>query len=1107
MIKTVGIDKDIKTTDQLKFVLSTTDSNGCLYTPYKVNKVVIYFISREFADSTVSEYKNEIIKPELLKKYEEIKQLSCTTPTEENFNKLKSIKSEIDHSKFYSSFYYKQSTPIKTFGGYSDNDIGYINQEEFPRRDLRDTIEENREYFPAWLNPDLVPIDIKDKVDGENILYQYEENGSIVDGKFVLEWNPIGAREGDYFICWNWNPNLAGDGFSAHMMFSIGADSRMTASIPTHFTKKEKYEILMERYLPEMFKNILSQSDLSPFILQELNKSVAKGFTFIEDFANQIIDLLDANVIHEQLIPLLSNLFNLKLKSNDPTLWRRQTKNAIANFKKKGTIKGLRDALSDGGIKLLKLTRLWQTNSKYTNQEVFTKKNKDENKFILSKSIILPVDSDNFELWFRSAGSDSWGQIDESYVLIEENPGIWTCEWIGNEHPSNPIDLDVGDSIRILYQVYPIPNSEEQNLEEYIRMLDLMDKRDERDQEYPPKNWNTRLLEEDDPLFDIIIPVKHPIKDPIIWGKVRTEFPYSENIYNMEEYNGSTRDSYDPCHIDKNFIDTCKDCQSSMFSVDVEIEELSNDRIEECEKIIEEFVPFHSLISSVNFLGSKNEFVKSPIEEIKALIRFMKEEVVISGEAQHIFNRSISYENLNLVKRNMLASMSDLSGTVSGVGYNTSIFLFAPNLSTKNNLQNENFIGKTNKFNVKNIDLSYISGADPFENSNIIEVLSPSTNSGIYSISSVSKDFLEVISKNINAIIEPLDRSQFEFRVSNKVYEQSSVSISQKDYYIFTDNDYNLEEIKIISKKDILDGSSTGSAYKIKFNNNNYFKYEILEILPNNKIVFAGPDDSNELNINKTNVTWTIESDSPEAIASGDGGNILIKNRGIVDIESGASIDDVRDLIKINDYLLVDEKWYKIKSFIENENYKFYIDNYSSGDAGGMGALIYRRVIENCVGQFDYTGLVLETTTNYESSLGIQNGSNSSGLITKSNNLKENYLILIDSQYYSIIDIDENKITLDGPNKDWTTLGTDIQFTIYKFVNQSVNIPETINPPIPGHDFDQIVRSNNEVIVSSVVSTSMLANKILNSINSGSEFIESTGQQESINFNIEYKEE
>ena len=141
-----------------------------------------------------------------------------------------------------------------------------------------------------------------------------------------------------------------------------------------------------------------------------------------------------------------------------------------------------------------------------------------------------------------------------------------------------------------------------------------MDKRDERDQQYPPKNWNTRVLEEDDPLFDIIIPIRHPTKDAIIWGKVRTEFPYSENIYNMEEYNGSTRDSYDPCHIDKNFIDTCKDCQSSTFSIDVEIEELSEDRIVECKQIIEEFVPFHSLVNTVNFVGSRNEFVKSPLE-------------------------------------------------------------------------------------------------------------------------------------------------------------------------------------------------------------------------------------------------------------------------------------------------------------------------------------------------------------------------------------------------------------------------------------------------------------------------------------------------------------
>jgi hypothetical protein len=61
-IKTIGIDKDIKTTDQIRFVLSTTNSADCLggiqslFTPYKINQVTIYFISKDFTDTTVSEY-------------------------------------------------------------------------------------------------------------------------------------------------------------------------------------------------------------------------------------------------------------------------------------------------------------------------------------------------------------------------------------------------------------------------------------------------------------------------------------------------------------------------------------------------------------------------------------------------------------------------------------------------------------------------------------------------------------------------------------------------------------------------------------------------------------------------------------------------------------------------------------------------------------------------------------------------------------------------------------------------------------------------------------------------------------------------------------------
>ena len=86
--------------------------------------------------------------------------------------------------------------------------------------------------------------------------------------------------------------------------------------------------------------------------------SKSKGFTFIEDQANSAIDLLDANATHEQILPLLGNMFNVRLKSNDPTLWRRQIKQSVPNYKQKGTYKGLKIAFNQAGIDLKKFTRL-----------------------------------------------------------------------------------------------------------------------------------------------------------------------------------------------------------------------------------------------------------------------------------------------------------------------------------------------------------------------------------------------------------------------------------------------------------------------------------------------------------------------------------------------------------------------------------------------------------------------------------------------------------------------------------------------------------------------------------------------------------------------------
>ena len=1074
MIKTIGIDNDITVADQIKFILSTTDSTGCLYTPYKINKIVIYFVSRDFVDTTMSEYTKEIYSESLKNEYDKLKLEVCNSPTEENINKLNSKKIELENSRVDSSFFYKDAIPVQTIGGY---------------------VNESGELFPAWINPDLVPPESVNQVNQDNLLYKYEENGTVVEGKFVLELNPLGYREGDYFICWDWTPNIAGNSLSAHMMFYLGSNTKLN-SLPTHQTKENKYEILMEKYLPSMFKNFISEGDLSPYVLQELNASVDKGFTFIEDLANQIIDLLDANMIQEQLLPLLSNFFNLELKSNDPTLWRKQTKKAIQNYKQKGTIKGLRSALFDGGVNLLKINKLWQITSNYTYQDYFEVVD-DSNEFILSNFVILPIDPNNFELRYRSKDSKDWQVLDESYIQIQEETENYVLTWEG-ESATVPISLSIGDSIRVIYQRFLIPNQEEQNLEDYFRLLDLMDQRDERDQLYPPKNWNVRVISEEDPLFDLMIPTRHPIAEKIIWGKVRTEFPYSENIYNMEEYNGSTRDSYDPCNIDKNFQDQCTNCQSSMISVDAEINEISNDRILECQKILKEFLPFHTLVHSTNYIGNQIEFVKSPLEEIQILLKYSKEESLISGNAQFIFNRSIQDADLNLVKRNLLAQIEDKTGEVTGTIKNTSIRLFSPSFSEKADLENIEFRNKINSFHQKNINIYDIGNSSVLENSNLLEILSPSSNSGWYTVSNVNSNYLEFLGN----IIEPLDKSQFEFRVSNKIYEQSSVSISQNDSYTFYDNNFNFHEILIVSKSD------SNQPYKLEIENNINYTYDILEILPDNKFIVDGPVDSDEFGLDRTNINWRILDYNNNEICTGETGNLLIKEIGLVDL--GSISEDIREKCKINDYIFISSggtllylNQFKIINF--NDSNKFSIINYDGGDLGGVEIKVYRRIIENCVGQLDYYGLELITTENYESTLSIQNGTNLPEYPVRNSLFKENFLILIGSNYYSILDIDAQKITLDGIPNDLTTLGSSVTFSIYQFINQQVSIPETEYPKNPGYDFEEITRSDNEIIVSQTENiSSFVANRFLNNPNAQEDFF---SQKESINYKIEYKEE
>ena len=1117
MNKIIGVDKDITILDKVDFILNTTDGQDCPMTPYKINNVTIYFVSRDFVSNSVNQYEKTISNDDLLKQLEEAKINLCNYPTQENINKLNTIKIKVENSNLTSSFYFKEATPIKIFG--SDE-------------------------YPAWLDPNSVDPEEYSNVEQNNILKPYKENNELITGKFVLEWDTYGSREGDYFVCWHWKPTALGDTLSSHMMFSLLGETKSNVTIPTHITKPNKYEILMEKYLPDMFKTMLSDNDLSPQVLQELNASVAKGFTFIEDMANQIIDLFDSNVIQEQFLSLLSNLFDLQLKSNDSVLWRRQIKRAIPNFKKKGTKTGLKRALSDAGMELKKLTNLWQLKSKYTYQEMFEKtadsfyyveSNRKFFYFKLAKTLYFPQpgvpDEQNVEVYYRSKNSESWSRINYEYttekggwpvnLTTQSLPFIGEASvatWTGDSDEAHDIiPLNEGDCFRVIYQFKEIPNLQEQNLETYVRILDLMDQRDERNQSFPPKNWNIRVIEQDDPLFDVLIPIRTPIQNPLVWGTIRTEFPYSENVYNMEEYNGSIRDSLDPCDIDKYFIDPCSDSSASKFSLDLEIDQLSDDRIIESQKIVEDYVPMHALIHNINFIGSMNDLLKPPIEQITALLHGSSEEMLIAGEAQNIFNRSLNqvilpsddlenptledpakpevYYPLSRVRRNLLSNMNDKTGSVNGTAFNGKIILYAPSLSSNSELEDSNRLNRLSSFDNSNINTSYVGG-NALDNSNLLEILY-SVNSGLYSVSNITKDSFQLL----GTVTEPLNKSQFEFRISNKLYNQSSASIAKAHSFIFNPN-LDLSDIKIISQEDIDKGYETGSCSKIQINESGYSSYNILKILPDNKFLLQGPMPNSDI----SGIDWELLNTD----IAGEVGSIAIERLGLVDLSAGiaSGIDDIRNYIKIGDYLYYNGNQYKIKSFVQGENFKFYIQNYNIGDVSGVDVSIYRRIVENCVGHLDYQGLILETSSNYEDLFEIQNGSNFSGIKTKTSNLKENYLILIDSNYYSILDINGTTITLDGPYSEWTTFGTSVDFVMYQFINQPVSLDASLHPNLPSHDFSQITRSNNEIIDSNIKTSTpimpTIIRKILNSKQSDSEIIELSKQTESIKIKIEY---
>lgn len=432
---------------------------------------------------------------------------------------------------------------------------------------------------------------------------------NIAPGKFEFEWTPAGQREGNYIITWHYRHGEKGVSQSQNIHFVLAGQESTRALAPYRKREADKYKILLDRYLPSVYKTQILDNDLTPEVIEKLHFAIENGFTLLDNLTTQLVDITDANYTQQSLLPLLASFFDLKLRSDNTSNWRRQIKRAMPLYKAKGTLSSLKESLAQAGIELKKLTRLWQVVSSHTWVESF--RVEKDHTFELKKHPI----NDNVKISVKSVGTKEYFELPSDFITLNKAKVVWA-----GTAKNEPMELLPGDIVRIQYQYRHFTDNTE--VDKYILSLPLADQRNEADQLFPLKNWNVRVMEEDDPMFSRIIADRHPFHDPVIFGKVRSTFMYSEKIYNMDAYDGSLRDSTNLCDIDRDFLDTCSNCQGSKFSVDLEITNLSSERVQEAYEIIEEFSPFHAILHSVNIRGVLKDFVLSPVDSLKSKVDY-----------------------------------------------------------------------------------------------------------------------------------------------------------------------------------------------------------------------------------------------------------------------------------------------------------------------------------------------------------------------------------------------------------------------------------------------------------------------------------------------------
>jgi hypothetical protein len=458
-------------------------------------------------------------------------------------------------------------------------------------------------------------------------------------------------------------------------------------------------------------------------------------------------------------------------------------------------------------------------------------------------------------------------------------------------------------------------------------------------------------------------------------------------------------------------------------------------------------------------------------------------------------------ETSGFVKRNMLAFSSTEVASQSATGFNDNIIIFAPN-----------------------VRFDFL----PLTGSNILKILSPSANAGNYSIANSDTNMA-----NISGISEPLNTAAFTFMLSNDSYS-GTATIEQHDIFEFSDESNDFAKLGVRTDwDDENDSSYTGTAWKVQITESGFSNgiYTIKELLPNGNLVINDPTDALPTS-SSSSLSYNILDDSDNHMSANDSGSLSLTRRAkITDSSpSGAGANNVRDTADVGDYFVLSGNEYKITGFVESQDYQFYISAYTAGDASGQSFNIYKRLVDSETGYVDYKGMKIVTSSNHETGLGVVNGSNPPAVVTDDNLFKENFLVLIGSDYYKITGIDGTTINVDGPEQSWKVSGgTSVTYSILKYSKEKISISpqytdgETtdglpyIQPTLPatprgyqykGHDFDFIDRRGNEVISLNTETSTSFAAFAADALNASDDQIkEPVAQEENITLEIEWADD